>query len=302
MGALSSESRGRRLVLRWTAPRGLTAMALFLALAVLIEYLVVRIFTSLGLNDGNLLSFAVPSTGLSVTISPLFHLIPIGVIAVLVSSWTYLTGHVAVVPPKAKPTERPARGRERPGGPRRRFSRVIGGRFRRVGRALRSFNRRVSAALLRVRGVSYLLRRLHFARAAVQSSASVLTSFLMIILLLCALGYPQWVHNGVAGVYVGNSLLLGLVLRVTGWAHAAVRALPPVRGLLQAINDALIAAAPGFRNALVGRGRPVVEAMASLDPVARYVICQNVAAWASAMSALAYGHYRSRLYRRRRPR
>jgi len=277
-------------------------MVLFLALAVLIECLVVRIFTSLGLSDGNLLSFPVPSTGLSVTVSPLFHLVPLGVVAVLTSSWTYLTGHVAVVPPKGKPPERPSRGRERPGGLRRRFSRVIGKRLQPVGQALRSFNRQVSAAFLRVRGVPYLLQRLHFARAAVESSAGVLMAFLMILLLLCALGYPHWVHNGVAGVYAGNPFLHRLVLRVTDWAHAAVRALPPVRGLLQAINGALIAAAPGFRNALVGRGRSVVEAMASLDPVARYVVCQNVAAWASAMAALAYGHYRSRLYRRRRPR
>jgi len=303
---VSSDRRGRRLVFRWAAPKGFTAMVLFLALAVLIEYLVVHFFVSSGLTDENLLTadLRIPFTGLlfTITVSPIFHLIPLGVIAVLLASWTYLTKHTAVVPPTKEPVKKTVKRRRRPGRLRQRLFGGISRKLQRVSRAFRALQRRGSAALLRVRGVSYAVQRLHFARAAVKSTASVLIVFLVSVGVLCALGYPRLIHNAVAGFYRENPFFLGLVSKMIEGAHATAQALPLIRGLLSAINQALLAAAPGFRSAITGLVAPITGAMASLDPMGKYVTFQNVAAWTSATAALAYGRYTSRLYRRRRPR
>lgn len=169
---VSSQKRWKRLFFRWTAPKGFTTMALFSALAVFTEYVLVCFFLSFGLVDKSLFTenFQVPLTNLffTITVSPLFHLIPLGVVVVLVASWMHLTKYVAVVPHKVEPVKRPLTTRKRRYPrplekylkPIRRFSRGIGRRFRRVSRALKGLYRRASAAVLRIRSVSYVMQRL----------------------------------------------------------------------------------------------------------------------------------------------
>jgi len=308
---VSSEKRQRRLFFRWTAPKGFAAIASFILLSVLIEYFLVHLFLSFGLTDKYLLTntFQIPYTSLSftVTVSPLFHLIPIGVIVVLVSSWTYLTKFVAVVPQMRKAPRKsvtiPKKRRLGVFGRRfksiRQFSKRISGKFRKVNRAFKAFYRRISSAILRVRGMSYVLKRVHFARAAIKSAATVLVIFLLSGLALYALGYPNLIHDAVIGLYERSSFFLGLVLWITNVAHAVGQTLSPLGWLASSINKALLAAAPGFRNALQGLGAPITGAMAKLDLTGKYILCQNLAAWISAAIALAYGRYASRLYRRR---
>ncbi|MEM2936297.1 MAG: hypothetical protein QW231_03875, partial [Candidatus Bathyarchaeia archaeon] len=72
---------------------------------------------------------------------------------------------------------------------------------------------------------------------------------------------------------------------------------PPLGWVASALNEALLAAAPGFRNALLALGAPIVNSVVGLDLVGKYLVCQNVAAWASATVALAYGRYVSSRYR-----
>lgn len=308
---MSSERSRRRLFFRWTAPKGFAAIVLFILLAVFIEYFLVYVFLSFGLTDNNLLTntFQIPYPGFSftVTISPLFHLVPIGVIVVLVSSWTYLTKFVAVVPQMRKAPKKtlikPKKKRLGWLGLRlksiRQFSKRIGGKFRGVNRAFKAFYRRISSAALRVRGVSYVLNRLHFARAAIKSAATVLVIFLLAFLALYVLGYPNLIHDAVVGLYERSPFFLGFVLWITNLAHAVGQALSPLGWLASAINKALLAAAPGFRDALQGLGTPIIGEVAKIDLTGKYVLCQNLAAWISAFIALAYGRYASRLYRRR---
>jgi len=308
---VSSEKRWRRLFFRWTAPKGFAAIVSFLLLAVLIEYFLVYFFLSFGLKDKNLLTntFQIPYTSLSftLTVSPLFHIMPIGVIVVLVSSWIYLTKIVAVVPQMREIHKKTliAPKKQRLGAFRRRFksirqfSKRVSGKFRRVNRTLKAFYRRISSAIIRVRGVSYVLKRLHFARAAIKSAATVLVIFLLSGIALYVLGYPNLIHDAVVGLYERSPFFLGLVLWITDVAHAVGQALSPLGWLASAINKALLAAAPGFRNALQGLGAPITGAIAKLDLVGKYVLCQNLAAWISAVIALVYGRYASRLYRRR---
>jgi hypothetical protein len=144
-----------------------------------------------------------------------------------------------------------------------------------------------------------MINRLHFARAAIKSAAAVLIIFLLSALALYALGYPNLIHNSVVGLYARSPSFLGFVLWISNGAHAVGRALSPLGWLASAINKALLAAAPSFRDALQGLGTPIVGAVAKINLTGQYILCQNLAAWISALITLAYGRYASRLYRRR---
>ncbi|MBE0512188.1 hypothetical protein IBX38_03965 [Candidatus Bathyarchaeota archaeon] len=85
-------------------------------------------------------------------------------------------------------------------------------------------------------------------------------------------------------------------------AQGIAQALSPIGWLASAINGALRAVAPGFRNAIEGLGSSMTEPLTNIDLVWKYTLCQNAAAWISAIVALAYGEYTSRVYRIRKPR
>ncbi|MDH5267867.1 MAG: hypothetical protein OEW62_09350, partial [Candidatus Bathyarchaeota archaeon] len=72
----------------------------------------------------------------------------------------------------------------------------------------------------------------------------------------------------------------------------------PLGWLGTAINDALLAMAPSFRSALESFGKSTTGPIVTLDLVWKYAICQNIAAWASALTALTYAQYTSHPYRR----
>jgi len=264
----------------------------------------VYFFTFSGLTDNFAFKF------FTITISPLFHLMPLGVIFVLISSWAYLTKYVAVVPRRTSPAKKPLeRHRRQPRRARkmrfksfRNFFGKIGRKFGRVGRAIKAFFRRISAAFLRIRGVSYVQQRLFFARAAVKSTATVLTVFLLSVLTLYILVYPNLLHDLAIGLCSANPSFHGFVLKTIEIGQGIAQALSPIGWLASAINDALRAVAPSFRNIIEGLGASITVPLINLDLVWKFVICQNAAAWISAIVALAYGEYTSRVYRIRKPR
>jgi len=311
VGYVSSEKRWKPLFFRWTAPKGFTAMVLFSALAIVTEYVLVLFFSSFGLVDKALFTqtVQVPLTNLlfTITVSPLFHLIPIGVVVVLIASWMHLTKHIAIVPHRVEPVKKPLTTRERryPRAlekrfkPIRRFYRGIGKRFRRVSRALKGLYRRVSTAVLRIRSVSNVMQRLFFARTAVKSTVTVLTVFLTSIFILYAFVYPSLIHDMIVRLYAENPSFQGFVLETMRQAREIGRVLSPIGWLASTVNGALVAVAPGFRSSLEGFGAPIVGPLAKLDLVWKYALCQNAAAWFSAIATLAYGQYTSRLYRRK---
>ncbi|MDH5531913.1 MAG: hypothetical protein OEX99_00365 [Candidatus Bathyarchaeota archaeon] len=294
---MSTEKHRKRLIFRWTARKGFTAIVLFSALALLIEYVLASSFMSSGLTDKTPLTttfqFPLTQSLFTITISPLFHLTPFGVVVVLVSSWTYLTKYIAVAPRGIKPAKKP------PKIQRKRLSKRVGGKFRKISRAFKSFYRRLSNAVLRVRGISYVLQRLFFARAAVKSTASIITIFLASFLALHVLSYPRSVYDAVVGLYQLSPSFLGFVLNTTEVAQGIAQVLSPIGWLASAINNALLAAAPGFKSALDNIGTSTTEPVTKLDLMGRYVLCQNLAAWVSAVTALAYGFYISHSYRRK---
>jgi len=283
---VTSEERWKRLIFKWTAPKGFVAIVLFFALAFLFEYLMVYFFTFSGLTDNFTFKF------FAITISPLFHLMPLGVIFVLISSWAYLTKYIAVVPRRTSPAKKPSeRHRRQPRRARKtRFT------------SFRNFFRRIGAAFLRIRGVSYVQQRLFFARAAVKSAATVLAVFLVSVLALYILVYPNLSHDVAIGLYGANPSFHGFVLKTIEIAQGIAQALSPIGWLASAINGALRAVAPGFRNAIEGLGSSMTGPLTNIDLVWKYALCQNAAAWISAIAALAYGEYASRVYRIRKPR
>jgi len=296
-----TETRGKRLIFRWTAPKGFAALLLFFILALVFEFLLVYSFQSFGLTDKNAwtATFQIPETNwsFSVSTSPLFHLLPITVLVVLVSSWAYLTKFTAFVPSRAEAAKRTFPSTRREIEKRRfkwfrSFSKRISRRLQRIGRS-------VSAGLQRIRGVSYISRRLHFARAAVKSAVAILLVFLSMSILLYMLAYPNLIYYGVVELYRGNPSFLWFVKGTMDLARVIGRAFSPIGSLGTAINDALLGAAPGFRNSLAGVGEALTGSIVRLDVAGKYVLTQNVATWVSALVALLYGLYASSHYYRR---
>jgi len=288
----SSETSRRRLIFRWTASRGFAAIILFLILAIIFEAVLIYSFQMLGLEDKNVWSttFLVPGINWSFTlsISMSFHILPLSVIAVLTTSWIYLTRHTAFVSRGAEPARRvPTPSRRVEGGRLRALRRSL----RRLSRSLQRIGRALKNGFKKIYGVSYISERLAFARAAVRSAATVLVIFIAAALLIIIVEYPDLIRVGVVSLYRGNPSVRDFVLGVTQSLHGLGQAVPPLGGLGSAINNALVGAGPGFRHALQGAGANLSTPVISLDIAGKYVLTQNFVAWASALVALMYGYF-----------
>jgi len=300
-----SETRGKRLIVRWTAPKGFAALLLFFILALFFEFLLVYFFLSFGLSDKNVWAgaFEIPSTNwaFSVSLSPLFHVLPITVIVVLVSSWAYMTKYAAFVPARAEVARRtfPSARRET----EKRRLRGLRRFFKRISRRVQKIGESVKAGFQRVRGVSYFSKQQYFARVTVRSALVVFAVFLSMSLLLYIVVYPDMIYEGIIGLYRGNPSFLEFVKGLGGFFQGLGQALPPISGLGTAVNNALLGVAPGFRRSLAGVGAVLTGSIVGLDVTSKYVLSQNVAAWVAAFVALIYGAYTStRLHRRVRGR
>ncbi len=286
---MSSQKRWKRLFFRWTALKGITSILFFSVLALFTEYILVRFFLSNGLVDNFLITetLQIPLTNslFNLTVSPLFHLIPLGVVTVLVASWMYLTKYMAVVPHRM--------------GTGKKVSTTQKRRYTKFRRTLSSLFRRLSTPFLRIRNVSYLIQRLFFARAALKSTATILTVFIGSILLLYALVNPELIHERVNRFYAENPTFLWFVLGTISKAGEIGKALSPIGWLATTINSVLIAGAPGLRSFLEGVGAPIAKPIAKIDLVWKYALCQNASAWISAIVTLAYGRFTLRLSRRK---
>ncbi|MFQ6087198.1 MAG: hypothetical protein ACE5OV_04170 [Candidatus Bathyarchaeia archaeon] len=296
----TQEKRWRRLIIRWTAPKGFAAMLLYLASAFLLEYLLVYSFLCGGLTDEFtwIETFQVPYVNWSFTlaVSPLLHLLPLGVIIVLVSSWAFLTRHIALIPRRVESAKKPAIKRRQP--QRRRFK-FLRKSFKRISRGMRKIGRVFKEAFLRIPGFSKLSRRLLFARTAVRSAMIILLAFVSFALLAFSLAYPWWIHDAVVNFYRGNPSFMSFVIGTQEILQSLGKALAPIEWVARAVNNALLAAAPGFRSSLKGFGASA-EPIARLDITGKYLLVQNLAAWVCASIALAYGKYAgARRYKRR---
>jgi hypothetical protein len=277
---LSVQETPKRLMIRWTTFKGLAAIILFLTVATLIEYVVVLYAINLGVRDTTLLQLSAQFPGtdwiLTIAISPLFHLVPIAVIITLLFSWAYLTRHMAV-----KPHE---------------VGKVKGGSVAKRAKEpkLKKFSGKIKSGLLRVKGVAYLWRRIHFARATIKGALTVLLAFVTFILIASLLAYPKLIYQIISSAYQNNPSLLDFV-------KGTSEALASVGGIFAGVNNALLSVSPGFRDVALGFGT-IIKPLADLDNAGKYLFFQNIAAWISAFTALFYGEYarKTRRYRKSR--
>jgi len=275
-------------------------MLSFFVLTIVIEYVIIASFSSAGLIDKYMLTHTF-GTNITLSISPLYHMIPIGIILVLVANWVYLTKYVAVVPRRIGPSKKPYVM------PKSRFQKSKSKRFKlirhllrslnkgyeKINRSLDAFSNRISSAFLRIRGVSYITQRLSFARAAVKSSITVLAVFMVSAFGLYLLIQPTAIYDAIVGFYEGNPSWPWTIRGIIDGIAAS-----PIGGLTTGGENALAGVAIWFWNTFEGAGK-LTESIVNLDLIWKYVICQNIAAWLSTFVIWAYSKYSSQLYRRK---
>ena len=270
---MAPEEKKGQLTLSWTAPKVLLTTGLFVVLALVSECFIVSFFAYSGLTE---------TAAYPLSISPLFHLLPLAVILVLVLSWIYLIKNVATRPYRIS-TVKVSENRRR--------------RLRRArSKSAQSFLDQIKKAFIKIKDTvfssgrgSFVQGRLSFGNVASESMLIVLTIFLISAILLAVLVYPTLFTEFAAGLYGTNMALNNFMLGVSKTLQGIIEALGP-------INDALRAIAPGFRTFIEGIVSPTTTHLVSGDILWRYVFCQNAAAWISAISALAYVRYFCKTY------
>jgi len=274
---LSTQSPQRRLIIHWATLKGLVAIIIFVAIAALTEFAIVLYAMNIGVKEkaGDLLqwTFSFPGTNRMITlsVSPLFNLVPAAVIITLLFSWVYLTRDIAIKPVATK------KGKS--------GSVIETGKEAQV----KKFFGRIKSGLLKVKGIAYVWQKIHFARATVKSALTILVVFATFILIISLFAYPELIYQTISSGYQDNPSLLGFV-------KGTEQAFAPVGRIFFILNLALVSAAPGFRDVVLGLS-VIITPLTGLDNVGKYLAFQNIAAWISALVAMFYGDYIRKGYR-----
>ena len=239
-------------------------MLLFLVIAVLVEVFVVWYAVSLGVEDNTPLqwSFAFPGTRFSttITISPLFQLVPIAVVLTLMSSWAYLKKQIALKSGGAQ--------RARPSGISKR------------ARAQKTRPSRIGFIFSRKKSATGFGKENRVRQASLRSALIVLIAFSTLLLAISLFTFPKVIYQLVASVYENNSSLDNFARGTASY----------VGMVFSSINNALVSAAPGFRNFALAVGA-LIAPLATLDKDGKYLVFQNGAAWASTLIVILYAKY-----------
>lgn len=251
-------------MIRWTTLKGLVAIILFLIIAAVTEYVIVLYAMNLGVEDTAPLQWI--NQLLTITISPLFHLVPIAVIITLLFCWTYLTRHIAIRPHE---TGKPKAG-------------TVAKRGKETGS--RRFFGKVKSGLLKVKGIAYVWQKIHFARTTIKSALTILLVFGTFILIFSVIVFPKLIPQTIAGLYQNNPVFLNFL-------KGASETLAPVGNIFSGINNALLGTAPGFGSFVSGLG-DILKPLTGLNGAGKYLVFQNAAAWIAALAVLFYGELR----------
>lgn len=294
----STETRQRRLTFR-KAPKDFAALILFFVISIIFEILLISAFQRLGLIDANAwtTTLLIPGANWSfiVSLSIIFHILPLSVVAVLLAGWIYLKNSNAFkIQPETAKRAMPQRRQQETGRLKsaKRVLRNLSRRFQRIGKSLKT-------GASKIPGVSALSKRLSLARSVVKSASAVLAIFGAVALAICLVAYPNLIYYWALNLYQGSPGLTNFVLGTGQWLSGIGTAIPPLGDLGASINNALIQAAPGFRHSLEAAGTSLTEPILQLDTVGKYVFSQDLAAWTAAALALLYGSYASARPRRR---
>jgi len=272
---LSMQNTQKRPSFRLTTLRGLTVTILFIVVAILVEYVVVVYAMSLGVRDNAPIqwSFKFPGTEstITITISPLFHLVPITVIVALTFSWTYLARHMVMRPKEAW------RGKS--------------GHVSKQGGEQKASGK-LKLRMFKSKTLSNFYQRIRFMRPTLRSAFAVFLIFAALILVSSLLAYPQMIYRIITGAFQNDSSLLNF-FKGTGQALASVGA------VFSSINYALLSIAPGLRDFGLSIG-DTLGPLAEADNAGKYLFFQTLAVWVSGLLILFYGEfmYKSVRYRK----
>ena len=265
MNQLATQPAPSRSTIRWTTLRGLTPIIIFTLLAVLAEYLVVFYAMSIGVMDAAVLKIDWPVT---ISISPLFHLVPISAIVTLVSTWAYLRKKLTVK----------SQGLRKSG--------ALVGRGTEPKKPKSGMSRRVGS----------FFSKIETSRVSIRSTITVLLTFLVLVLMISLLTYPQLIYRTVQSAYQNNPSMLNFVRSVDSSVAGFAEAVAPIGWIGTTINNGLLAAAPAVQNLGSGLGNSLAS-LAGLDNAGKYLVFQNAAAWISGVLILFYGEFMRKGYR-----
>jgi heme/copper-type cytochrome/quinol oxidase subunit 2 len=265
-------------VIHWNTLKGSIAIIVFLAVAVLTEFLVVLYAMDLGIKDVGELTTNWPVT---ITISPLFHLVPIAVIITLSFTWIYLTKKLSVRP--VQPIGRAAMKQP----------------TSKKSQPAKSPVEKTEPSPPRVKGFSYIWQKIYSARATIKSALIIFLAFAILMLIVSQLAYPGVIYQTLTSSYQSHSSVYDFVVSVANSLSGFAHAVSPIGWIAIAINNGLVALSPGVRAVGMAFGS-LIAPLANLDPAGKYLAFQNAAAWISVLLVLLYGQYARRSYRYRK--
>jgi uncharacterized membrane protein YciS (DUF1049 family) len=288
---LPNEKSPRRMIFQWMTFKALIAIIIFVIFSIFIQWVIVLYSVNLGVKDTSVIQheFQFPNSEwtITITISPLFHLIPTVVIITLLSSWTYLTKHIAVRHRRKQLQSL----KSVKSHTKKHNVKGIKGLMVKVKNVAENGKNK----LLQIRSIAYLWQKIHFARATIKSGLIVLCIFGLFIFIISLLTYPQIIYLAVKGSYQNNIALRNFVMSIGNLLHEIV-SLPILNSIYSAINSGLLFIAPGFRGSVSQFGG-LIEPLVKLPSSGKYLIFQNAATWISALIALFYGNYKQKQYR-----
>jgi hypothetical protein len=256
----------KRTPFRWATSKGLLAITLFTLLAILIEYLIILYAISLGTTDPALITLTWPTT---ITISPLFHIIPITVIITLVASWTYLTKKLATRPLEQRAAPQPQK------------------------------HPRAPTAKTEQKPKQTVWQRIRQAKNPVKTTAIIALFFLLFTLTATVLAYPQLIYSTIASGYQNNPSLTNFVSSVNNAIQGFNQATGPLGGIAAAMNNGIRILSPGIRAAGTALGNALTP-IATIDSAGKYLAIQNIAAWITVLAVIFYARYTRKPLRYRR--
>lgn len=274
--------------------KGLFALVLFLALALLVEYAVVLYAIGLEVYDPTVLqwSFMLPGSNSPITIvfSPLFNLVPVAVAVTLTFIWTHLANQLGAKAPerrkgKVESTSRHAIKR-----------RTLASK---ITQPARKFFGKMKSELLQVNRISNVWKKIPFARATMKSALIVLIVFILFVLVFSLLAHPHLIYQTVKNSYQSNLSLPNFFLSVGNSVGTFAETISPISLIGRSVNEGLLAVAPGVKDLGLSLGGSIIP-LASLDSPGKYLVFQNTAAWALVASILLFfRHTRRRRYMRK---
>lgn len=267
----------KRLTLHWTAPKNLLAILLFILVTIILQYFIVALTMSAGTSDPT----AITIPAINSSISLLYHVLPAAVTITLTASFIHLTSQATTLSTRSQTLKRPPTSQAHPKPTRLKA-------LRQFTRNLQRSARRIKQRILQASGIANLQRRMAPAKAIIRSALIVAATFTIIIVLVAIAAYPHIVPATTVGLHTWNTAFHGFVMATIHVSQSIANSIPPIGAVATAINNALLAASPAFRNTLEGAASSMTAGFVTFSPVEKYLVIQNAAVWTTAIVTLSY--------------